>query len=105
MLELELVLVLQIHKLAAGALGSIDTTKREKIKDRGMEALCPPPRRNALFCLYLVHVTKGAESDEQELLARMRVRSRTRGCMRRRTDGADAGRQALLASRLAGLKA
>ncbi|KAH8792472.1 hypothetical protein BGZ57DRAFT_871257 [Hyaloscypha finlandica] len=72
-----------------------------------MEALCPPHRRSALFCLYLVHVTKGAESksDEQELLARMRVRSRTRSCMRRRTDGADAGRQALLASRLEDLKA
>jgi hypothetical protein len=66
MLELKLVLVLQIHKLAAGALGSIDTTKREKIKDSGMEALCPPPRRNALFCLYLVHVTKGAESKSDE---------------------------------------
>jgi hypothetical protein len=37
MLVLELVLVLQIHKLAAGALGW-----REKIKDRG--PLSAPPK-------------------------------------------------------------
>jgi hypothetical protein len=55
------------------------------------------PTEGSSFLFVSSVVTKGAESksDEQELLARMRVRSRTRGCMRR-MDGADGGRQALL---------